>query len=167
MSVSHLNIGYPGQQSASFVQFYQLLNLIQSTTATIPYSRFAFGRKDFRYLLFHIHGKYRPRSYMSLHVLRPQYKASLRYHLSPPEISKMIDSGPDTHFTSQNIQCWALEQSIQHNFQHCYQFKAAAKSLQSCPTLCDPIDSSPPASAVPGTLQARTLEWVAISFSNA
>ena len=44
---------------------------------------------------------------------------------------------------------------------------AAAKSLQSCPTLCDPVDSSPPGSAVPGILQARTLEWVAISFSNA
>ena len=43
----------------------------------------------------------------------------------------------------------------------------AAKSLQWCPTLCDPIDSSPPGSAVPGILQARTLEWVAISFSNA
>ena len=42
----------------------------------------------------------------------------------------------------------------------------AAKSLQSCPTLCDPIDGSPPGSAVPGILQARTLEWVAISFSN-
>ena len=44
---------------------------------------------------------------------------------------------------------------------------AAAKSLQSCPTLCDPIDSSPPGSSVPGILQARILEWVAISFSNA
>ena len=44
---------------------------------------------------------------------------------------------------------------------------AAAKSLQSCPTPCDPIDSSPPGSPVPGILQARTLEWVAISFSNA
>ena len=44
---------------------------------------------------------------------------------------------------------------------------AAAKSLQSCPTLCDPIDSSPPGSPVHGILQARTLEWVAISFSNA
>ena len=43
---------------------------------------------------------------------------------------------------------------------------AAAKSLQSCPTLCDPIDGSPPGSPVPGILQARTLEWVAISFSN-
>ena len=48
-----------------------------------------------------------------------------------------------------------------------FQLYAAAKSLQSCPTLCDPIDSSPPSSPVPGILQARTLEWVAISFSNA
>ena len=44
---------------------------------------------------------------------------------------------------------------------------AAAKLLQSCPTVCDPIDGSPPVSPVPGILQARTLEWVAISFSNA
>ena len=44
---------------------------------------------------------------------------------------------------------------------------AKAKSLQSCLTLCDPIDGSPPGSPVPGILQARTLEWVAISFSNA
>ena len=44
---------------------------------------------------------------------------------------------------------------------------AAAKLLQSCPTLCDPIDGSPPGSPIPGILQARTLEWVAISFSNA
>ena len=44
---------------------------------------------------------------------------------------------------------------------------AATKSLQSCPTLCDPIDGNPPGSPVPGILQARTLEWVAISFSNA
>ena len=43
---------------------------------------------------------------------------------------------------------------------------AAAKSLQLCPTLWDPIDSSPPGSAIPGILQARTLEWVAISFPN-
>ena len=46
-------------------------------------------------------------------------------------------------------------------------FAAAAKSFQSCPTLCDPIDGSPPGSALPGILQARILEWVAISFSNA
>ena len=54
---------------------------------------------------------------------------------------------------------------IKSNFK--YPAAAAAKSLQSCPTLCDPIDGSPPGSAIPGILQARTLEWVAISFSNA
>ena len=48
-----------------------------------------------------------------------------------------------------------------------YRVASAAKSLQSCPTVCDPIDGSPPGSPVPGILQARTLEWVAISFSNA
>ena len=51
--------------------------------------------------------------------------------------------------------------------QHYAAAAAVAKSLQSCPTLCDPIDSSPPGSPVPGILQARTLEWVAISFFNA
>ena len=49
---------------------------------------------------------------------------------------------------------------------HKYMY-VAAKTLQSCPTLCDHIDGSPPGSPVPGILQARTLEWVAISFSNA
>ena len=48
-----------------------------------------------------------------------------------------------------------------------YSAAAAAKSLQSCPILCDPMDGSLPGSAFPGILQARTLEWVAISFSNA
>ena len=48
-----------------------------------------------------------------------------------------------------------------------YPAAADAKSLQLCPTLCDPIDGSPPGSPVPGLLQATTLEWVAISFSNA
>ena len=50
---------------------------------------------------------------------------------------------------------------------HRYETAAAAKSLQSCPTLCDPMDGSPSGSPVPGILQARILEWVAISFSNA
>ena len=47
----------------------------------------------------------------------------------------------------------------------CYSLHTAAKSLQSCPTLCDPIDGSPPGSAIPGILQVRTLEWAAIAFS--
>ena len=51
--------------------------------------------------------------------------------------------------------------------QHAAAAAAAAKSLQSCPTLCDPIDGSPLGSPIPGILQARTLEWVAISFSYA
>ena len=61
--------------------------------------------------------------------------------------------------------------SLSHSIVFLYFFAmtaaAAAKSLQSCPTLCNPIDRSPPGSSVPGILQARTLEWVAISFSNA
>ena len=61
------------------------------------------------------------------------------------------------------------EYTIQSDLQiQCNPYQAAAaKSLQSCPTLCDPIGSGPPGSPVPGSLQARTLEWVAISFSNA
>ena len=53
------------------------------------------------------------------------------------------------------------------DWNHAAAAAAAAKSLQSSPTLCDPIDGSPPGSPFPGILQARTLEWVAISFSNA
>ena len=67
---------------------------------------------------------------------------------------------------------WLLGRRKSHENRHIvsaflFYLAAAAKSLQSCPTLCDPIDRSPPGSAIPGILQARTLEWVAISFSNA
>ena len=58
-----------------------------------------------------------------------------------------------------------MKQSL--NILHYHLAAAAAKSHQSCPPLCDPIDGSPPGSLFPGILQARTLEWVAISFSNA
>ena len=65
---------------------------------------------------------------------------------------------------------FAVSQLYVIHYHTVYPFKvyaaAAAKSLQSCPTLCDPIDGSPPGSPVPGILQARTLGWVAISFSN-
>ena len=60
-----------------------------------------------------------------------------------------------------------LLQVVNSFFLLLYVMVTAAKSLQSCPTLCDPIDGSPPGSPVPGILQARTLEWVAISFSSA
>ena len=60
-----------------------------------------------------------------------------------------------------------LPHSVNLDLCACVLGRSAAKSLQSCPTLCDPIDGSPPGPAVPGILQAKTLEWVAISFSNA
>ena len=62
--------------------------------------------------------------------------------------------------------CFMLELNSQSQLENSTA-TATAKSLQSCPTVCDPIDGSPPGSPVPGILQARTLEWVAISFSNA
>ena len=60
-----------------------------------------------------------------------------------------------------------MQQSVYKTLSTILARAAAAKSLQSCPTLCDPRDGSPPGSPVPGILQARTLEWVAIAFSNA
>ena len=70
---------------------------------------------------------------------------------------------PDSHSTSPLMAIRSLS-SMSVSLFHA---ASAAKSLQSCLTLCDPIDGSPPGSSVPGILQARTLEWVAISFSNA
>ena len=70
---------------------------------------------------------------------------------------------PWTNLTSKT-KTWKLTKLILFERQFA---AAAAKSLQPCPTLCDPIDGSPPGSPVPGILQARTLEWVAISFSSA
>ena len=68
----------------------------------------------------------------------------------------------------QSFSHWTARE-VHHTFFFyvCAAAAAAAKSLQSCPTLCDPINGSLPGSPVPGILQARTLEWVAISFSNA
>ena len=65
--------------------------------------------------------------------------------------------------------CWRSIKDLNHEGSRKWYLRTAApaKSLQSCPTLCDPIDSSPPGSPNPGILQARTQEWVAISFSNA
>ena len=77
-----------------------------------------------------------------------------------------------SHIAGRFFTIWAIREAIRKQFNwlslkkaKIHSAAAAAKSLQSCPTLCDPIDGSPPGSPVPGILQARTLEWVAISFS--
>ena len=74
-------------------------------------------------------------------------------HWSPCQGASMVSSGKNPFLSLQIVAFLGTA--------------AAAKSLQSCPTLCDPIDGSPPGSPAPGILQARTLEWVAISFSDA
>ena len=77
----------------------------------------------------------------------------------------------DQFLTSENqISEYGKEMMLESNWKHqceIWPTTVSAKSLQSCPTLWDPIDGSPPGSPIPGILQARTLEWVAISFSNA
>ena len=108
-------------------------------------------------------------------------------------VSKLVSIGFGKKYPSSNCSCylgefpvvyyhssgfsWILQESVwwiqqEYDGDHPASLglesaAAAAKSLQSCPTLCDPIDGSPPGSPVPGILQARTLEWVAISFSYA
>ena len=98
----------------------------------------------------------------SLHLLAIYYSVSLVF------ISLNAGCGL-LKFLSPLSCCLQSENYFWKYFLHTFSFilAAAAKSLQSCPTLCDPIGGSPPGSAVPGILQARTLEWVAISFSNA
>ena len=91
------------------------------------------------------------------------------YLLTWENLTCGISPGPSANKTTLIVDCCM---SVEHRvvtFLFIWLSKPAAdaKSLQSCPTPCDPIDSSPPGSPVPGILQARTLEWVAISFSNA
>ena len=84
-------------------------------------------------------------------------------HLSPPK-----QSGPVIYFLASDTVSLSVLVCFSHSAEPCKCCAAAAaKSLESCPTLCDPSDGSPPGSPVPGIHQARTLEWVAISFSRA
>ena len=88
----------------------------------------------------------------------------------PVDVGNLISGSSAFSKTSLNIWKFMLHELLKPGLVTFYKsmfflIAAAAKSLQLCPTLCDPIDSSLPGSAVPGILQARTLEWVAISFS--
>ena len=77
-----------------------------------------------------------------------------------------VSSYPELNGKKENPYCF-LKKSTTNAIHVYYAAAAAAKLLQSCPTLCDPIDGSPPGFPIPGILQVRTLEWVAMSFSNA
>ena len=90
----------------------------------------------------------------------------------PPNLLRFLQlSGGDLSYSPKS--CWEPKFPISGGIRYTEKINvsilpaAAAVLLQSCPTLCDPIDGSPPGSPVPGILQARALEWVAISFSNA
>ena len=111
-----------------------------------------------------------------LHILQPPWYFSLPYkkyiqsHFDkfPPQIcsDSLVSHLSEWHHRSGVHARHMHVFSLLHSHCHC-PAAAAAKSLQSCPTLCDPIDGSPPGSSVHGIFQARVLEWVAISFSNA
>ena len=88
---------------------------------------------------------------------RESPRAATKTQRSPKQNKSSILQAQNLHIDQRN----KIAQTYTHTA------AAAAKLLQSCPTLCDPIDVSPPGSPIPGILQARTLEWVAISFSNA
>ena len=100
-------------------------------------------------------------------VQREQVTGSVYHSGLEAELALNLESPWQLCSGSDFPQCTLLLPCTTFKFKSLSTTSAAAKSLQSCPTLCDPIDGSPPGSPVPGILQARTLEWVAISFSNA
>ena len=122
-------------------------------------------------LLLHLDGPLRPARFSGWCMAAPQ--AHFRRCRQVP--ATLLGTGPDVRSAYrgpclwQPVRYWATAQGSQlsTSSQGSHAAAAAAKLLQSCPTLCGPIDGSPPGSPVPGILQARTLEWVAISFSNA
>ena len=96
-------------------------------------------------------------------------KTAMRYHLTPVRMTIIKRSTTNKCWRGCRekgtlLLPWWKCRLVQPLWE---QYAAAAKSRQSCPTLCDPIDSSPPGSPVPGILQARSLEWIAISFCSA
>ena len=117
-----------------------------------------------------------PQAPLSMGFSRQEYRSGLPFsspgHLPNPEIEPESPALADGFFTTSAT--WEAQFFLDCPWSVCRLHSsshstaaAAAKSLQSCPTLCDPIDGSPPGSSVHGILQARTLEWVAISCSNA
>ena len=104
---------------------------------------------------------------LSMRFPRQEYWSGLPY----PALRDLPNKGSNLCLLHRQVDFLPLSyqgsKPMTNNISYAITAAAAAKSLQSCPTLCEPIDGSPPGSPVPGILQARTLEWVAISFSNA
>jgi len=100
-----------------------------------------------------------------MHILR---KCNLSHFIYPPTVTTAKNKS-DTGFSNSDLIHFLMNRYLSKASwkNTAAAAAAAAASLQSCPTLCDPIHGSPPGSPVPGILQARILEWVAISFSNA
>ena len=99
-------------------------------------------------------------------MVEPGGLPSMGSHRVGHNWSDLAAAAADIIVSSMSVTFWILLRPF-WLFSSLQIFSAAAKSLQLCPTLCDPIDSTPPGSPIPRILQARTLEWVAISFSNA
>ena len=108
---------------------------------------------------------------LSAHAI--SYLWSIYYNSKPIHTNQCLSTLYRGNFRmlSDTTECWKKMSPpiwiINHHYLQSVAAVAAAKSLQSCPTLCNPIDGSPPGAPILGILQARTLEWVAISFSNA
>ena len=148
---------------------------LETQTRNMPRENIAFGYLSGYTTWMEMLGTYLRSQVWGCEVC-PLFKQKQLLHWGRVKIYVTYKRGRSIHFQSFCYFC----KNNQHKIilmpkRHIFEVKnsvplhaaAAAKSLQSCPTLCDPIDDSPPGSPVPGILQARTLEWAAISFSNA
>ena len=143
--------------SLGYIHVPSLLNLPPIPPFSLSQSPFAFpeSHSKFPLAIFFTYGIVNFHVALSIH-LTFSLLLSPNVHRSVFSVPPLL---PENKFISANL--------LDSIYRHQYAMLCYAKSLQLCPTLCDPIDGSPPGSPVPGILHTRTLEWVAISFSNA
>ena len=153
----------PSSKASSLI----LSPIIQVTTICLCLTHFLLLRDDLLSVCFYLND-----IFLGLEKLSSPHKfIAFRWRLQEKKstVPDSLTSGSfivsKSPFSEKSVYSFWL--SPGKNRTDTYKRVSAAKSLQSCPTLCDPIDGSPPGSSIPGILQARTLEWAAISFSNA